>query len=230
MNNTRTIFLAVTFVLPLVCGAQSAEDIDASTDTTYDGLVQVKRTGYRNVWIKPDIDISVYSKIIPAPAQFHYREVRETPRMTMARHSSSTTEFTIQEDSRARLEESMAEIFLEEMSQSEYFTLVDEPGRDVLRVWGGLHDIVSNVPPDSIGRSAIYLTRVGQATLVLQIEDSMTGETLARVVDRRAAESVFAQRSSTVTSRAEVRRLARTWPRLLRNGLDKWHESAAGGN
>lgn len=222
--------VAALCALPLVCGAQGAEDIDASTETSYDGLVQVKRTGYRNVWVKPGVDISVYSKIVPGPTQFHYREVRETLRTTTARRSSSATEFTIQEDSRVRLEETMAEIFLEEMSESEYFTLVDEPGRDVLRVWGGLYDIVSNVPPDNVGRSTIYLTRVGQATLVLQIEDSMTGEILARVVDRRAAESAFAQRSSTVTSRAEVRRLARTWARLLRNGLDKWHESAAGGN
>ena len=225
MNKRRYTFLAVTLVLPLICGAQSAEDIDASTDTTYDGLVQVKKTGYRNVWIKPDVDISVYSKIVPGPAQFHYREVRETP--TTARRISSTTEFPIQEDSRVRLEETMAEIFLEEMRESEYFTVVDEPGRDVLRVWGGLHDIVSNVPPDRVARSTIYLTRVGQATLILHIEDSMTREVLARVVDRRAAESAFAQRSSTVNSGAEVRRLARTWARLLRNGLDKWHESSA---
>ncbi len=222
--------VAALYALPLVCGAQGAEDIDASTETSYDGLVQVKRTGYRNVWIKPDVDISVYSKIMLGPALFHYREVRETPRTTTARRSSSATEFTIQENSRVRLEETMAEIFLEEMSESEYFTLVDEPGRDVLFIWGGLHDIVSNVPPEPIGRSAIYLTRVGQATLILHIEDSMSREVLARVVDRRAAESAFAQRSSTVTSRAEVRRLARTWARLLRNGLDKWHESAAGGN
>ena len=228
MNNRRCTFLALTLFLPLVCGAQSAEDIDASTDTTYDGLVQVKRTGYRNVWIKPDVDISVYSKIVPGPAQFHYREVRETS--SLAARRSTTNQFTIQEDSRARLEETMAEIFLEEMSESEYFTLVDEPGRDVLRVWGGLHDIVSNVPPDPIGRSTIYLTQVGQATLVLQIEDSTTGEILARVVDRRAAESTFAQISSTVTNRTEVRRLARTWARLLRNGLDKWHDAAAAEN
>ncbi|TDJ16617.1 MAG: hypothetical protein E2O65_09680, partial [Gammaproteobacteria bacterium] len=62
--------VAALCALPLVCGAQSAEDIDASTETSYDGLVQVKRTGYRNVWVKPGVDISVYSKIMPGPALF----------------------------------------------------------------------------------------------------------------------------------------------------------------
>jgi hypothetical protein len=124
----------------------------------------------------------------------------------------------------------MAEIFREEIGDSEYFTLVDEPGRDTIFVWGGLHDIVSHVPPDYVGRSRIYLSRVGQATLVLQIEDSMSREVLARIVDRRAADPAFAQESNRVTNTAEVRRLARTWARILRNGLDKWHESSAEAN
>lgn len=226
-------FTAALCVLPLVCGAQTVEDLDASTDTSYDGLVQVKRTGYRNVWVKPDVDISIYTKIVPGPAQFHYREVRDAPRSSAARLSSSTNEFPIEENSRARLEELMAEVFNEELSESKYFTLVDEPARDALFIWGGLHDIVSNVPPDYVGRSDIYLSRVGQATLVLQIEDSMNREVLARIVDRRAAEPAsrdisFAMPSNTVTNTAEVRRLARTWARLLTRGLDKWHES--GGN
>jgi hypothetical protein len=93
-------------------------------------------------------------------------------------------------------------------------------------IWGGLHDIVSFVPPDMVGRSRIYLSQVGQATLVLQIEDSMSREVLARIIDRRAAEPAFAQESNRVTNTAEVRRLARTWARILTNGLDKWHESS----
>jgi hypothetical protein len=78
-----------------------------------------------------------------------------------------------------------------------------------------------------IGRTRVYLSQVGQATLVLQIEDSVTREVLARVVDRRAAESVFAQESNRVTNTQEVRRLARTWARIFRSGLDKWYEASA---
>ena len=127
----------------------------------------------------------------------------------------------------------MSEAFNEELSESKYFTLVDEPARDALMIWGGLHDIVSHVPPDYGGFSDIYLRQVGEATLVLQIEDSMTREVLARIVDRRAAQSpgggdiTFAMPSNAATNRADVRRLAQTWARLLTRGLDKWHESGA---
>ena len=227
MNIRRYAFVAVALVLPLVCGAQSDEDVDADTTMTYDGLVQVKRTGYRNVWVKPDADISVYSKIMPGGAQFHYRDVPEGANVRMNPRSSSSDEFFIQEESRVALEEAMSEIFREEISDSDYFTLVDVPGRDTVLVWGGLHDIVSFVPPEMVGRNNVFLSQVGQATLVLQIEDSMSREVLARIVDRRAAESAFIQDSNRVTNRAEVRRLARTWARILKNGLDKWHESSA---
>ena len=230
MKIRRYAFVAVALSLPLLCGAQSDEDVDADATMTYDGLVQVKKTGYRNVWVKPDADISIYSKIIPGGAQFHYRDVPEGSSTRMSSRSRSGDEFFIQENSRESLEGIMSEIFREEISDSEYFTLVDEPGRDTVLIWGGLHDIVSFVPPDTVGRSRIYLNQVGQATLVLQIEDSMSREVLARIVDRRAAESAFMGESNRVTNTAEVRRLARTWARILTNGLDKWHESSAEDN
>ena len=225
MNIRICAFTVVALCLPLVCGAQSDEDIDASTETSYDGLVQVKKTGFRNVWVKPGIDAASYSKILPVGVDFHYRDVPEGNRTSASRARSSNSEFPIEENTRARIEEIMAELFLEELGDTDNFTLTDEPGPDVIRIIGGLHDVVSNVPPDYIGRGNIYLSRVGQATLVLQIEDSMSREVIARIVDRRAADPAFAQRSNTVTNTAEVRRLARTWARLLSRGLDKWHES-----
>ena len=45
--------------------------------------------------------------------------------------------------------------------------MVEEPGPDVLIISGGLHDIVSNVPPPTVGRSDIYLSSVGEITLIL---------------------------------------------------------------
>jgi hypothetical protein len=105
----------------------------------------------------------------------------------------------------------------------ERFELVDEPGPDVLAVLGGLLDVVSYVPPEPIGgRSYVYLSSVGDATLVLELRDSETGTILARSIDRRAAEPIGAtlQDSNRVSNAAEVRRLIRHWASRLREGLD----------
>ncbi len=229
-NRSLASLAATLCVLPLVCGAQSEENVDTSTETSYDGLVLVEKSEFASVWARPGVDTERYTKILPVGVDFHYRDVPEAPRTGAGRSRSSTQEFPIEENSRARLEENMSEVFLEELGKTDNFTITDEPGRDVVLVIGGLYDVVSNVPPDFIGQGRIYLSRVGTATLVLQLEDSLSREVLARAVERRSADPVFAQESNRVTNTAEVRRLARTWARMLRDGLDNWHDSGGSVN
>ena len=228
MRTSKLVVAATFCLLTLTAIAQTDEELDADASSTYDGLVQVKAKGFRNVWIKPGVDPSVYSKILPGGAQFHYRDVRATPNTTAARRSA--TEFPIEQKNRETVERIVVDAFREEAGKSKYFTLADEPGPDTIYVWGGLYDVVSRVPPEYVGRSEVYLSSVGEATLVVQIEDSMTREVLARVVDRRAAEPTFAQRSNPVTNASEVRRLAGTWARIFRSSLDKWHDADLSAN
>ena len=97
-----------------------------------------------------------------------------------------------------------------------------ERGDDVLILQGALLDVVSKVPPDHVGRSEIYLSSVGEATLVIEALDSMSEEVIFRAVERRAAERVGSQpiQSTSVTTWSEVRRLIRRWATTLRKGLD----------
>jgi hypothetical protein len=77
-----------------------------------------------------------------------------------------------------------------------------------------------------VGRGDIYLSSVGEATLVLELKDSLSGETIYRAIDRRAAERAGGtmMTSNTVTTKSEVRRLAQRWATRLREGLDSIHD------
>ena len=88
-------------------------------------------------------------------------------------------------------------------------------------------DIVSFVPPEMIGRGEIYLSSVGEATLVVEGIDSMSGEAVFRAVDRRAIgpRDNTMIRANTVTTWSEVRRWARRHATILREGLESIHES-----
>jgi hypothetical protein len=137
--------------------------------------------------------------------------------------TTSNDHFALTPEQKAKFEEKMREAFLGELQKGEHFEIVMEPGPDVLLIRGGLLDVVSFVPPEPIGRGDIYLSRVGEITLVLEIRDSITGAILLRAVDRRAAESATGfSRSSSVSSAAEVTRLARIWGGILRDGLDRF--------
>lgn len=94
----------------------------------------------------------------------------------------------------------------------------------MLIVRGAMLDIVSRVPPDIVGRGEIYLDRVGEVTLVLELVDSTSGEVLARAAERAAAQPAGSSgmRSNSVTNMSEVRRLFRRWAVRLREALDNF--------
>jgi hypothetical protein len=216
--------ILLTFAALTIAGCSSGpatiqEGPDA--EVSFDGLHLVDNSAFKRAWADPDIDFSRYSKIMPGGAFFEYRAVKKTSNMARAR--SSDTEFYIDEKAREKLKVLVSEVFNEELAKSARFTVVDEPGQDVLIVRGGLHDIVSNVPPEMIGRGETYLSSVGEITLILEVVDSMSGEVIARAAERRALDRAgggIAMVSNSVTTWSEVRRVTRRWAQMLTAGLD----------
>ncbi len=189
-------------------------------ETTFDGLVEVRNSRADQAWARPGIDLSGYSKVMLVNAGIEYRPAKATGTASARR---SQTEFPVPEEARQRFRALVDETFAEELARSERFEVVTEPGEDVLLIRGALLDVVSFVPPETVGRSDVYLDAVGEVTLVLEIRDSLSNAVLARAVDRRSAERVGGnlQKSNRVTNTAEVRRLIRYWARLLRTRLDE---------
>jgi hypothetical protein len=173
-------------------------------------------------WKLADIDLSGYTKVKLLGAGIEFRHATgPTSGSTSSMRRSGQSEFPLDESQQERLRQTITDAFTAEMSNSERFELVDTLGPDTLLVRGVLLDVVSRVPPDRIGRSRIYLSSVGEATLVLELRDSVTFGILARAVDRRAAARSGASiPSNTVSNWAEVRRLANLWARRFRVGLE----------
>src|SRR5210317_226761 len=214
-------------VIVLLVGRTPTPTIQQGADAelTFDGLVRIDNSRFSNAWIDPDVDLSQYDKIMAGGAEFEFRAVKKSTSSTITRRANES-EFWISDKKRQELIEIVSEAFREELQKSEHFTMADAPGPDVLVIVGGLHDIVSRVPPDMVGRGDIYLSSVGEATLVLEARDSLSGETIYRAIDRRAAERAgdTMMMSNTVTTKSEVRRLAQRWATRLREGLDSIHE------
>jgi hypothetical protein len=223
INSVLRLTTALVFAVVLVACTTAPPTIQTGPDAelSFDGLHKVDNSQADVAWARPDFDISGYTKIWLVGAGIEYRQVKDRGRSTMARSQGGP--YFIDDKSRAQFEELVGKVFREELEKVEKYELVDGPGPDVLMVRGGLLDVTSYVPPDPIGgRSYIYLSSVGEATLVLELRDSETGTILARSIDRRAAETIGGTftRSNSVTNSAEARRLVRFWATRLREGLD----------
>lgn len=214
--------IVISTILATGCaGTTPTVDTTDEAGMSFDGLYPVKGGSADYAWARPGADISQYSKIMLQGVGIEYRPGGESGRLHHAR--SRADHFEISEKQKERLNEILREAFSDELGRSEHFKVVEAPGPDVLLVRGGLLDVVSFVPPEPIGRTEIYLSSVGEATLVLEIRDSVSEAIIARAVDRRAAEdSLGFNESNRVNNIAEVRRLAKTWARLLRQRLDTY--------
>ena len=216
MAKINNLFLAgVSASLLLAgCATNPNEPAVLGDEETFDGLRRVENSRASAAWLRPDIDLSSYTKIRLQGAGLSFRPVTRT--------GSSAREFPVSEANQERMRQVLTEVFTEELSQSTRFQLVQAPGPDVLTVWGGLYDVVSFVPPERGARDRIFIDRVGEATLVLELRDSESNTTLARAVDRRAAarSGGTMQRSNSASNWAEVRRVARRWATMLRERLD----------
>jgi hypothetical protein len=225
MNRSTIVAVTIFFSAMAVTNpALTTSHTESPDNTTFDGLVEVKKSSFQRAWADPTIDFSRYTKVMRGDARFEFRAVRE--RSAASARASSATEFYIPDDSRQRLIETVSEVFEEELAKSKFFTMVNEPGGDVLILDGAMLDIVSRVPPQQASRGDIYISRVGEMTLVLQLRDSMSGETLARAAERRAIEPAGrgGMSANSVTTWSEIRRMARRWGSKLRKGLDDFHK------
>jgi Protein of unknown function (DUF3313) len=227
-NKQRENSIALIF-LALVLGACATPtptlDTGPDADVSFDGLHEIKNSAAARAWAAPDVDLSGYAKIKLQSAGIEYRPGGESGGRTMSSRSRSRGgPYEITEAQKERIAKVVGEVVLEELGKSEKFTLVNESGPDVLVIRVALLDVVSMVPPDTIGRSDVFLSSVGEATLVLEIRDSITDAIFVRAIDRRIAEDMSGRltRSTAPTNTAEVKRLIRRWMSTLRERLDEF--------
>jgi hypothetical protein len=71
------------------------------------------------------------------------------------------------------------------------------------------------------GRVNTYAVSAGEMTLVVDLRDSVTGDTVMRIFDRgEAHETLRTQRITSVENEAEARHLANGWAKAMRRELD----------
>lgn len=224
MRDVRIPALALIAGLAIAACETGPPTIQQGPDAelSFDGLHKVNNSQADEAWARPDFDISQYRKLMLVRSGFEYRQVKNQGRTTIERSRGGP--YYLDEDRRRRFEELVGQVFIEEMGKIQNWEFTTEPGPDVLMVRGALLDIITYVPDlrDDLANTDLFVTSVGEATLVLELRDSLSGTILARSVDRRAAERMGGQmmNANTVTNAAEVRRLVRFWGQRLREALD----------
>lgn len=222
----KLVALVVAALASAACSSNPTFQTGSDAEVTHDGLTRVDGTVMDAVWARTDIDLTTFRKVRLQGVGVEFRPVQgaysgRAGTTSIRTSSSNRNEFQLDEATQALFIEEIGGAFREELARTDVFEVVEEPGPDVLSIYVGLLDVVSRVPPDLSGRGRIYIDRVGEATLVMELRDSTSNAIFLRAVDRRAAERQgMAQQSTPATNRAEVRRLGRRWASMIREGLE----------
>ena len=212
---------AVGLVLLWYVGGSGAQPILATgsdADVTEEGLHRVHPSIMEAAWVRPDLDLSRYTRILLMPTAVQFREADEQSYNAHTR--TGLSEFAVDDDKKEWLRGVWRRAVDAQFSQAQSYEPGYELGSNVLVVQGFLVDVVSHIPPD-ISASAVTLIKdPWTASIVLELRDATTSELLARTMDRRYAEGLMSV--VTVWTRTEdlVERWAQVLPERLRDLSD----------
>lgn len=210
--------IAAALVMSIGSNANAAGD----RPPTWDGLVEVKPEKLQVAYLAPGADFRPYSKIMIDRTEVAFRkdwvkDINDT--RGAARRVTDADVAEVVAAARSKVDD----IFQESFTKAGY-TAATAPAADTLRVSIGVLNLYVNaIDPINTGGSPVVTAEAGEATLVIELRDSLTGALLGRVLDRRVAEHMGdnPQVSTKISNKQDFRELCRLWADFAASGLGK---------
>jgi len=202
------------FALAILLAAPSV--VAAKAPDTWDNLIKVKSTKLEAVYLLPNADFRPYTKVMLDPAEIAFqkdwRSNLNDASVSLGDRISDADATKIADQART----GFGAIFAKAYGDAGY-QVVTTPGPDVLRLITGVLNL-SVSAPDTGSMTRVYSADAGEATVVIEVRDSLTNAVLGRAVDQRAAGDYPGIRTSA-SNRADFEDLFKTWAKTSVKGL-----------
>jgi hypothetical protein len=185
-------------------------------DVTHDGLERVPDSRMALAWKKPGANFDQYTRVGLLECEVAFK------RNWKMNHPNVRTRDM--DRIKKALSDEFRKVFSEELEKGGY-PIVTEPDENVLLLHPAIIDLDVAAPDtNTAGRSDSFTTSAGSMTLVVEFYDSVSGEILARAIDRRNARNIGNVTWTTRgTNTDAARRLLKRWADLLVQKLDEIH-------
>ena len=212
---------STTWLATLALVGSFGSALAADSPESWDGLVQVKPKRMDAAFLLPGADFRQYTKLMIDPTQVAFQKDWQK-RINDSRRLSDRVDDEEAQKILAAARTNFDDVFVEEFTKAGY-TIVKQPGPDVLRISTAVINLYINAPDTmTAGRSYSFTTEAGEATLVLEVRDSLTNALMGRAVDRRETQGgAGMQMTTSVTNQVEFRALFRQWASIAAKGLDE---------
>jgi len=208
-----TLALCVLTISP----AWAKKSLPAVND---EGMELVKDSDLATVYADPGADLSVYNRIRLEDATVAFKKNWQRDQNRNNRHLNVKN--SDMEQIQADVATLFREVFTKELTDGGY-EMTTEDGEDVLLVTPAIVDL-DVIAPDikQANRSMSYSESAGEMTLKLELFDSVTNDKIATATDRkRDYRHGYLTWRTSVSNRADARRMMTSWAKALRSALDE---------
>ena len=206
---------------PNKSGVYYASGKDAVTP---DGLHRILWEPFAVSFVKPGARLGSYDKVLVDQATVSFKR---PPQKALAAQASIAPNYGLSQAALASMKKTFQTAFESALTQSEVYTLAQEPGPKTLRVAGHILDLSITAPPENQqpDDATMFVASTGAMTLILNVEDSETGEPLVRVGERHSI-SLFNDENEGYSvdndsTSAALTNLFQAWAKELTRELDQ---------
>lgn len=213
-------------ILALAASSATAKDDDLP-EVTEDGLHRVPDSRMAVVYADPEADLSGYRKVQLLDAYVAFRKNWERDQRSGSGGKLRVTSGDM-EEIKQRLATEFQAVFTQALEEGGY-PVVDQAGDDVLLLRPAIINLDVNAPDIArAGRSRTYTDSAGEMTLYIELYDSVTGDLIAKAVDRRIdRHSGYYTWTNSATNKAAADRILKGWAEILLTALNEAKEKAA---
>lgn len=195
---------------------------------TVEGLHLVPDSKLAIVYADPEADLAPYNEIqlLETYVAFKKNWARNQRRSSVSRLHPNERDM---EQIKTRLAEEFRAVFTDVLEQGGY-PVVDEAGEDVLLIRPAIINLDATAPDiPQAGMSRSYVASAGEMTLYLEVYDSITGDLMAKALDRKIdnQNSGFYTWSNSVTNKVAADRILKGWAKILLDALNEAKQESA---
>jgi hypothetical protein len=194
-------------------------------DVSDDGLTRVESKRLDAVYWREGATLEGYDKVMIGDVDVSFRKNWQRDQNSSRRGASNRVTADDMTKIRAAVAEGFTEMFVKVLEEGGY-TVVDQPGDDVLALEPSIVDLDVRAPDISMrqpGMTRTYTTSAGEMTLNMALFDSGSNSQIGRVIDRRRAmeRGQQLQWSNSITNRQEANIMFRSWANALLDALNE---------
>jgi hypothetical protein len=218
----RRLFLCAVALAPAVFQPLGA--LASAFPPTVGALVLAKSTELRALYLRPGADFRTYTKVMLDPTAVAFM-----PNWKENYNQSAPFGQKISDEQAQSIMVAVRKGFdaiLSKAFADGGYMVVTTAGKDVLRLRSAILDLTVTAPDTGASMSNAYARSAGEATLVLEALDSLTGAILGRAQDSAIAGASYTGLRDSVTNHRDFTALAKIWADASVKGLDNLKTSS----